>query len=131
MTQRHSSGWRPHLRISEEATTHPRFDRLQKRCLTRAVGTDDQVYVAKVKLPAVNLLSEPFGDVGEAEQFGHRVDDFGRGDADVCRDHGLVEQLPDLSRRELVDGVHQLFLTERIDGERSEDDVPNHELVAV
>ena len=43
----------------------------------------------------------------------------------------LVEQLPDLSRRELVDGVHQLFLTERIDGERSEDDVPNHELVAV
>lgn len=45
--------------------------------------------------------------------------------------NGLVEQLPDLSRRELVDGVHQLFLTERIDGERSEDDVPNHELVAV
>lgn len=48
--------------------------------------------------------------------------------------HGLVEQLHDFPRRELVDGVHEPFLTERIDGDdgkRGEDDVPNHELVAV
>ena len=56
---------------------------------------------------------------------------FGRSVASIIRVTGLVEQLPDFPRRELVDGVHQHFLTERIDVERSEDDVPNHELVAV
>jgi hypothetical protein len=47
---------------------------------------------------------------------------------------GLVEQLAVFPRREFLDGVHEPFLTERTDGddgERSEDDVPNYELVEV
>jgi hypothetical protein len=47
---------------------------------------------------------------------------------------GLVEQSGDFVRREFVDGVQELFLTERTDGddgERSKDDVPDHELVAI
>ena len=47
---------------------------------------------------------------------------------------GLVEQLSDFPRREFLDGVHEPFLTERTDDEacvRGEDDVPNHELVAI